>query len=332
MIPCNVLIFAEHKGDQLDPLHHVLVSKGRILADKFGGQLVALVLGKDLDAVSHELRRQCVDVVAVVEGPSLVYPEAHQVVKAVQKVSTDFPLRAILLDHSHLGIEVGSLLSVIRSSTFIGNCLEVDVARDGHVFCIRPMYGGVINVKFRLDGEYPSVLTLRPQPLEKMTREYPDNPRVVHYEIEDQNLLGFRSGRVLETIEPSAEGADLSKARIVIGVGRGIGTCEQLQPVFNLAESLGALVACSRPIVDVGWLPPKHLVGISGATISPIVYIALGISGAAQHLAGMINSELIIAVNKDPLAPIFSYAHYGLVADLKEVIPILKDEVGKVVS
>jgi electron transfer flavoprotein alpha subunit len=328
----KVVIVLEHKDDQLNPASRVLASKGRALADSLGGDLIALVCGNDLGGVIDELQEQPVDLIAVVRDPSLVYPEATQVVNAILGVYRDVPFQMVLLGHSHLGIGVGCLLSTIWSSTFTANCLEVTAGTDGDLFCIRPIFGGTVKAKFKIAGPGPSVLTLQPQRSEKPAGECSRRPTVKAYPLQKIELDANRSVTTLECFEPTSENSDLSKAKIVIGVGRGIGAAEHLPAVFDLARSLGAFVACSRPLVDVGWLSAQHLVGVSGATVSPKVYVALGISGAAQHLAGMMNSELIIAVNKDPLAPIFDYAHYGLVADVHEVLPVLKDELENMVQ
>ncbi|MBI4527221.1 MAG: electron transfer flavoprotein subunit alpha/FixB family protein [Deltaproteobacteria bacterium] len=326
----NVLAVMETRGG-LNPLNRLLVSQGRILAGSFGGELIALVYGTDLDGVIEELQKQCIDVLAVVRHPSLVYPEAGQMVKAIQKVHSDFPLRTVLLGHDHLGIETGCLLSALWSSSFTGNCLAAGISPEGDLFCIRPMFSGTVNAKLKIVGQRPYILTFQPT-IEKSPPQDSRGCRLLAYDFDNSDLEGYPSANTVEILGAETDSSEISKARIVLAVGRGIGTAENLPSIFDIAESLGASVACSRPLVDLGWLPSKHLVGISGATISPKVYVALGISGAAQHLAGMMSSELVIAVNRDPQAPIFNYAHYGLVADVHEVLPVLRDEIENMIQ
>ncbi len=322
MLSSNVLVIAEHKDGKLDSLARSLIFKGRIFANKLEGKLVALVLGENLDTVIAELEGTGVDIIVAVVDPLLVHPEAGHVVKVVEKVAAEIPLQVVLLSHSHLGVEVGPALSSIWPSTFISNCSEVEIGEGGW-FCVRSLYEGLINIRLNISRDRPVVVSMQLLSLKKGQNDDHTKPRLIKYTIEDCGFEKTSVTKILEIIEPLTDGLDLSKSQLIIGVGRGIQSPDNLKPIFNWANSLGGAVACSRPLVDLGWLPSGHLVGLSGATVTPKIYIALGISGSAQHLHGMLGSEVIIAVNKNPLAPIFNYAHYGLVADLSEIIPLL---------
>ncbi|MFB3886505.1 MAG: electron transfer flavoprotein subunit alpha/FixB family protein [Thermodesulfobacteriota bacterium] len=327
-LPSNALMVAEHKDGKLTPLARSLTSKARIVADELKGELYALVLGEGLGAIIKELEDRGVDVIVTVDSSLPIYPEPDQVVKVIQKVVTDIPFRVILLGHSYLGIEVGPVLSTIWPSIFASNCFELEIG-EKNWYLVRPLFDGLTHIRFNMNKDQMAVLNLQLLSSKKGPNERRHDPRLLKYSIEDCGLEKSPLTKLLEIIEPKIEGLDLTKSQIIIGVGRGIKSPDNLKPIFDLAESLGGAVSCSRPLVDLGWLPSQHLVGLSGATVTPKIYLALGISGAAQHLAGMLGSEVIVAINKNASAPIFNYAHYGLVADLFEVIPLLNEEVKK---
>ncbi len=291
----NILIVAEHKDGKISPFTRTLIYEGRTLADKLQGELYALVLGEKLDIIISQLDELGIDVIVTVTDSSMAYPESDFILKIMQKVVKDIPFRAILLGHSYLGIEIGSVLSSTLQSSFISNCSEIAMT-ETNGWCIRPLYEGLANIKLNLVDNQIAVISLRLIPLRKAPNKRHCNTRSLEYTIEECGIDTSLLARILEIIEPKSDGLDLTKSHILIGVGRGITSQDNLKIVFDLAASLGGAVACSRPLIDLGWLPSQHLVGLSGSTVTPKVYLALGISGSAQHLAGMSDSEIIIAI------------------------------------
>jgi electron transfer flavoprotein alpha subunit len=199
------------------------------------------------------------------------------------------------------------------------NCVSI-AARDGTVTVARPVFDSTQHAQVALDENASAVIALQKgccAPMEPSSHE----AAVENIPVDVQNIPA-RSKLLAVSDEPAGD-VDITKADIVVSVGRGIGTEEKIPLIAELADALGGVLACSRPVVDVGWLPRERQVGASGRTVTPKVYIACGISGAIQHLTGMRDAHRIIAINKDPGAPIFGVAHIGVVGDLFEIVPAL---------
>jgi len=189
---------------------------------------------------------------------------------------------------------------------------------------VRQVYGGKVNVKARLRESMSYVVTIRPATFEVQEIE-PLGGEIV--EIKSPLVEDIKYKRFIEYVQPAVGEVDIASAEVVVGVGRGIKDEENMPIVRELADALGGVLGCSRPIVDKEWLPKDRQVGTSGKTVKPKLYIGVGISGAFQHVTGMKNSDLIIAINKDPKAPIFRVADYGVVDDLFKVVPVLKSKI-----
>jgi electron transfer flavoprotein alpha subunit len=199
------------------------------------------------------------------------------------------------------------------------NCVDVRL-ENGAVIVTRPVFDNTQHAHIALDENDSAVIALQKgsfQPIEPCTRQAALESVAI-----DVAAIGARSKVLAITDEPAGD-VDITKADVVVSVGRGIGTEEKISVIAELADALGGVLACSRPVVDVGWLPRERQVGASGRTVTPKVYIACGISGAIQHLTGMRDAHRIIAINKDPDAPIFGVAHIGVVGDLFEIVPAL---------
>jgi electron transfer flavoprotein alpha subunit len=189
------------------------------------------------------------------------------------------------------------------------------------------MYGGKVNAKATLRKSESYMVTVRQAAFQAQRPPTPLNGQII--EAPSPLTEEITTKRFLEHVLPPPGGVDITAAEVLVGIGRGIKDQSNIPMVEELAKALGGVLACSRPIVDKGWLPSDRQVGTSGKTVKPKLYIALGISGAFQHVLGMKNSDLIIAVNKDPKAPIFSFSDYGVVEDLFKVVPVLKNKISE---
>ncbi len=255
--------------------------------------------------------------VAVLEHPGLAGFNGAAWAAALADLARREVPAVILGAHSAAGADWAPDLAARLDAPVVTDA--VDLAwEDGALTAERSVYGGKLYARVRLAPASTTVATVRPggtdAPLPAGTAA------VDRVEVEVPDGLGKR---FVEWIQEAAGGVDVAQADVLVSVGRGIGDAENVAVAEALAEALGATVSCSRPVVDLGWLPKERQVGISGKTVKPKVYLALGISGAFQHVTAMKDAECIIAVNKDPKAPIFRTAHYGIVGDLFKVVPAL---------
>jgi len=207
----------------------------------------------------------------------------------------------------------------------VTDCLDIGW-QDNALTALRQIYGGKVDQRLLLKPKDQYIVTLRPG---TFAAESKATGEAKVESISPPSWEKLRGRRFLEYLSLEQEDVDIAEADILVSVGRGIGKPENIPLVEAFAEKIGATLSCSRPVADKGWLPKSRQVGTSGKTVRPKLYIALGISGAFQHQAGMKNSGTIIAVNKDPKAPIFKVAHYGIVADLFQVLPVLTEKLGK---
>jgi electron transfer flavoprotein alpha subunit len=255
----------------------------------------------------------------VVDDPALASAGAEVQTRAVAEAVRHVDARLVLIGYSLAGMELAPAVATQLGMTALTNCVNVEIL-DGAVTITRPLFDGTVHAEIALEENEAAVIALQKgmmAPIERSPKQ-----AVVQSLGVDVSSFPSRSKVLAVTEEPKSD-IDISKANIVVAVGRGIGDQEKIHFIEDLAEALGGVLACSRPVVDVGWLPRERQVGASGRTVAPKVYIACGISGAIQHLSGMRESRQIIAINKDPNAPIFSVAHLGVVGDLFEIVPAL---------
>ena len=253
------------------------------------------------------------DVVLEVTHPALspYVPEAHQAVlaAAIAERSPDL----VLVENTTHGYDVAAAAAAAAGLPFVGYCVEASLA-GGEVEAVSGVYGGQLHATSRTP--LPAVLAVNSTALHAEPSPTGAGERV---QLAPPPELDSLRTRYVEAVEPPDEGVDLSAADMIVCVGRGIGGAENIELAEDLASALGAELAASRPVVDSGWLPKARQVGKSGAHVTPKLYLALGVSGAPEHVEGMQGAELIVAVNSDPGAAIFNVAHYGAVADLFDV-------------
>ena len=305
-----------------------LLSPGKRMADKQGGALVAVVIGSGVDAAVQAAAEHGADKVIVVDGPEYKHYSTDAYVIALNAMVEKYGPTSMLIGATNNGRDLGPRLSCRLKTGLTADCTALDIDEEsGNVAWTRPAFGGNLMATILCPDHRPQIGTVRPGVFKK------SEPCAAHAEIirEDIKVPAEQiRTQILELIKDMGDlNVDLEGAEIIVSGGRGVGGPEGFAPIKALAEVLGATVGASRAAVDSGWISHAHQVGQTGKTVAPKLYIACGISGAIQHLAGMSGSDVIVAINKDPDAPIFDVADYGVVGNLFEVLPVLTEEIRK---
>jgi electron transfer flavoprotein alpha subunit len=317
----DILVLVEHRQGGIRDITFEMLMKGKTLSEKMGKPLTALLLGNDVGEMAEQLK-SLANRVVLIEDPKLenFNSETYQQVLA-SVVEQEKPF-LVLMGHTAFGMDLAPSLATQMKAPLATDCIDV-MMEDDRVKAIRQTYGGKLNVEVRLKPAQCSMITVRPASV-----PVPDYSLVGEItRVASPLTEEIASKRFLEYVEAAAGEVDITQTNVLVSVGRGIKDPENIPMVQELADSLGAALSCSRPVVDKKWLPKDRQVGTSGKTVKPKVYIAIGISGAFQHAAGMKGSGTIIAINKDPKAPIFNIAHYGIVGDLFKIVPTLKGKI-----
>lgn len=313
----DIHVLIEHLRGQVSEISYVMLAAGREAAKVTGGKLVALLLGNKAEGLAGDL---AADQVRYVEHTSLAEfsPEAYQkVLEAV--LPADSP-RLVLIGDTSIGSEVAGVLSVRLDLPLVSRCLKIEDA-GGTLKFVSQICGGKILAEGELAGE-TTLVTMVPGAYKAEEGHSGKAPEIVKLDAPD--LAGLRV-TLKQYLEPETGDVDISKEPILIAVGRGIAQEANLELAEELADAIGGAVCASRPVIDQGWLPTSRLIGKSGKSASAKVYLAIGISGAPEHVEGITGSEVIIAINTDPTAPIFDVAKYGANADLFDLIPVLTE-------
>lgn len=320
----KIFVLAEHRRGELREITFEMLTKGKELAEKAGAELTAVLLGNNVGEYAKTLAEYAKKVLLVQDAKLENFnSEAYQ--KTLSNLIQEHNPMLILMGHTSFGVDLAPSLAVSMNMPLATDCIELQY--EGGVLTVtRQMYGGKVNVNAILRKAEGYIVTVR-QATFPAERGTPANGEIV--EVPSPLVQEEIRKRFIEYVLPPPGGVDITAADTLIGIGRGIKDSEEIPSIEELAKILGGTLACSRPIVDKGWLPDNRQVGSSGKTVKPKVYIALGISGAFQHVLGMKNSELIIAVNKDANAPIFGVADYGIVEDLFKIVPPLKSKLSE---
>ncbi len=315
----DIVVLVEHAEGKVDSSTLQLLTAGRALASALKTPLTALAVGHQLESVSAAIQGHGMDRIVVVDQPGLAMASGEVAAQAIAQAARQLDPRIVLIGYSLIGMELAPAVATQLDFLAMTNSVNVEF-RDGAVTVTRPVFDSTQHAHVALEDDARAVIALQKgsfPPIEPTTTQAP----VESLAIDVANIPAH--SKILEIIEAPSGGVDITKAEIVVSVGRGIGTAEKIPLIAELAEALGGVLACSRPVVDVGWLPKERQVGASGRTVTPKIYIACGISGAIQHLIGMRDAHRIIAINKDADAPIFGVAHLGVVGDLFEIVPAL---------
>lgn len=305
-----------------------LLTPGRMLAEKQGGALVAVVVGCQADSAVQAASDYGADKVIWVDGPEYAHYSTDAYTAALYALVEKYSPTSMLIGATNNGRDLGPRLACRLKTGLTADCTALDIDEEsGNVAWTRPAFGGNLMATILCPNHRPQIGTVRPGVFKK-GEPIQHTAEVIREEIH-MDPKDIRT-QVLELIQDlGSETVDLEGAEIIVSGGRGVGGPEGFAPVRALAEALGGTVGASRAAVDSGWIAHAHQVGQTGKTVGPKLYIACGISGAIQHLAGMSGSDVIVAINKDPDAPIFDVADYGVVGDLFEVLPVLTEEIRK---
>ncbi len=318
----SVLAITEQRDGSFRKVTYEALSEGKRIAETMGSDLFALVLGSNIENAAGELGKYGAEKILVADHESLAEYLTDLYTKVVAEVISKEDPEVVILGASTQGKDLSARLSARLGAPLAMECVAVRV-EDGKVIATRPMYGGKVVAEVALNGK-PQMVAVRPNAMSIAEAQGAGN--LVKLDVDPGDS-------VLQFIEKKLETGkvELTEADIVVSGGRGMGGPDYAV-LEKLADLLGGAVGASRSAVDEGWRPHSDQVGQTGKVVSPNLYIACGISGAIQHLAGMSSSKVIVAINKDPEAPIFSKADYGIVGNLFEIIPVLTEEIAKIKS
>jgi len=318
----EIMVIAEHRRGELRDVTWEMLSKGRQLAESLGAEIGVALLGKGLNLIAEALKPKA-NRVFLIEDERLEAFNSETYEKVLTQLITERKPFLTLIGHTAMGMDFAPSLATHLKLPLATDCIGIDVA--GETFSLtRQLYAGKVDATVSFLKQGPYILTVRAGAFPVLEKDpLPGEIVSLPSPLTDEGL----AKRFLQYVEAVTGEVDITQADILVSVGRGIKDAENIPLVKELADALGGALSCSRPVVDKKWLPKDRQVGTSGKTVKPKIYVAIGISGAFQHIAGMKNSGTIIAINKDPKAPIFGVARYGIVADLFKIVPILKDKV-----
>lgn len=325
----GVFIYAQQVDNKIDNIAYELIGKGRELADVLGTSVTAVLVGDGVKGLADSLGEYGADRVIVVEDPQLKEYRTEPYTHAVASVINEFKPEIMLVGATAIGRDLGPRVSARVATGLTADCTFLEIGefrgKANQLLMTRPAFGGNTIATIACPDNRPQMATVRPGVMQKLERVPGRKAEVVEYKTEF--VPDSKYVEILDIVKEVANAADIMDAKILVSGGRGMGGPENFGMLEELAEALGGMVSCSRAVVDAGWKPKAMQVGQTGKTVRPNLYIACGISGAIQHLAGMEKSDVIIAINKDETAPIFDVADYGIVGDVKKIIPKLTEVV-----
>ena len=323
----SVLIVAEaSEGKEILPVSLECVTAGKRLAGAMGWRTVGLLMGTGVGEVAQEMARYDVNEVLLVDHPSLEAYQPELYVSALLQVCERLKPKAILMGDSLTSVDMAPRVAFALNTGLITDCVAIEVDKPDVSF-IKPVYSGNVMAAYSFASE-PYVVTLRSRVEEAAGKQDGAQGDVTPVEVE-LDVSAVKTEIVQRVVEED-ESVKLTEADIIVSGGRGIGSPEGFEQLARLAEVLNAAVGASRVPCDLGWAPSKAQVGQTGEKVAPSLYIAAGISGAAQHIAGMQSSKKIVAINRDPNANIFRIADYGVVGNCEEVVPAFKEAITEI--
>jgi electron transfer flavoprotein alpha subunit len=318
------MVLGEAAGGRLASISLELLGAGRLLADALGQPLSILMMGDGLAAIGQEAIACGADKVYLAETPELRDYSSEAYTAVVEKLCAETGPSILLLGHTDMGIDIAPRLAARLRGGLSMDCvgLGIDPATK-LLLATRPVFGGNAHATFVCRQARPQMATLRPHALPQAVPDGSRRGEVVPLAV-SLDPAAFKA-KTLRRVQEEAIGVKLEEARTVVTGGYGVGSMDNFSRIQDLARLLGGAVGGTRPVVEQGWLPPTALVGQTGKIVSPDLYLAVGVSGAVQHMAGCGSSKFIVAINKDAEAPIFRVSHFGVVADCNEFIPRLID-------
>ncbi len=318
----NVFVWIDQSNGAVDPIAWETVGAARSIANQLGGQVAALVLGAGVSELAQQAIHYGADSALVADDATLKTFRLEPYAAVITKLAQEQQPAALLMGASNAGLELAAYVAAKLGVGLASDCTELAV-EDGRLVATRPALIGNVLAKVTFGQARPQMATIRRRVFPTLE---PDTGRSSDIANVEAVLAEDDIATKVEGFEETAGQVSLTDAKIIVSGGRGVAGPEGFKPVKALADALGGAMGASRAAVDAGWIPYAHQVGQTGKTVQPDLYIACGISGAIQHLAGMKTAKLIVVINKDAEAPIFKYAHYGIVGDLFEYVPALTEE------
>lgn len=334
----GVFIYAQQVDGKLSNIAFELLGKARELAaDLDEKKVTAVLLGSEVGGLADELAAYGADRVIVVDDPELKDYRTEPYTHALASVINEYKPEIMLVGATAIGRDLGPRTSARVKTGLTADCTKLEIGdfpltpvpgqeqKHKQLLMTRPAFGGNTIATIACPDNRPQMATVRPGVMQKIAPIADAKAEVVNYNpgFEENNCYV----EILKIVKEVSSVADIADAKILVSGGRGVGSKENFKLLEDLAEALGGTVSCSRAVVDSGWMPKEMQVGQTGKTVRPKVYFAIGISGAIQHVAGMEESDFIVAINKDENAPIFDVADYGIVGDLNKIVPLLTEKV-----
>ena len=331
----GVYVFAQQVDNKLSGIAFELLGKARDLAKDLDTDVTAVLLGKDVKPLADELAAYGADKVIVVDDPALETYRTEPYAHALSAVINEYKPDIMLVGATAIGRDLGPTVSARVATGLTADCTQLDIGdfpmqpipgqeqKHKQLLMTRPAFGGNTIATIACPDNRPQMATVRPGVMQKIDKIEGAKAEIIEFN------PGFtennRYVEIMDVVKAVSDTVDIMDAKILVSGGRGVGSPENFKILEDLAEVLGGQVSCSRAVVDSGWKPKELQVGQTGKTVRPNVYFAIGISGAIQHVAGMEESDIIVAINKDEDAPIFDVADYGVVGDLNKIVPALTE-------
>lgn len=331
----GVFVFAQQVDNEISGIAFELIGKGKDLAKDLNTEVTAVLIGSGVKGLADELAAYGADRVIVVDDPELKDYRTEPYTHALSSVINKYKPEIMLIGATAIGRDLGPRVSARVATGLTADCTQLDigdfplVAREGQeqkhnqLLMTRPAFGGNTIATIACPDNRPQMATVRPGVMQKIDRI--EGAKAVVEEYNPGFIPDNKYVEILDVVKSITDTVDIMDAKILVSGGRGMGCPENFEMLKELADVLGGEVSCSRAVVDAGWEPKDLQVGQTGKTVRPQVYFAIGISGAIQHVAGMEESDLIIAINKDETAPIFEVADYGIVGDALKIVPKLTE-------
>ena len=333
----GVFVFAQQVDNVLSGIALELVGKGKELAKDLGTEVTAVLIGSDVKGLCTELAEYGADRIILVDDPELkeyrTEPYAHALAEVIRKYKPE----VMLVGATAIGRDLGPRVSARIHTGLTADCTQLEIGdfpitpvpgkeqKHNQLLMTRPAFGGNTIATIACPDFRPQMATVRPGVMQKAPRV--EGAQAVIEEFNPGFTPNHNYVEILDIVKAVSDVADIMDAKILVSGGRGVGSPENFKLLEDLADAIGGTVSCSRAVVDAGWKPKDLQVGQTGKTVRPHVYFEIGISGAIQHLAGMEESDIIIAINKDETAPIFDVADYGVVGDLNKIVPMLTEKI-----
>lgn len=317
----SIMVFAEQEDGTVHPVTYELLGKGRELADKSAAELSSVLLGHNMEKEAEELIHYGADKVFLYDHPSLREFDVVRYKENIVSLVREEKPEIFLVGATHIGRALGPRIATALETGLTADCVQLDIDDEENLVQVRPAFSGNIMAKIKTRTR-PQMSTVRYKVMEKRRRDPNRRGETIKKKVKVIENTGMRIIKKIESKE-----VDITEAEVIVSGGRGLRRPEDFKLLEELAGLLDAVIGSSRPLVDDGWINKEHQVGFSGNTVKPRLYIACGISGAPQHLFGMRDTDVIIAINRDPSAQIFTVADYGIVGDLYEILPALIREI-----